>query len=100
MGRSGLSIEPTQPGVADALGPGRCETGGPGPSARSQRAVTAPSGVCVEGFRTLRGGLLGLQGRYSGSSLFGDERLIMPITVGIPRSKHSGEPALHVKQVL
>jgi hypothetical protein len=70
------------------------------PSARSPRAVTAPSGVCVEGFRTLRGGLLGPQGRYSGSSLFGDEHLIMPITVGIPRSKHSAELELHVKQVL
>ena len=52
------------------------------------------------GLPTLRGGLLGLQGRYSGSSVLSDEHITMPITVGIPRSKHSGEPALHVKQVL
>lgn len=43
---------------------------------------------------------ISLVGRYSGSGVFGDEHLTMPITVGFPRSKHSGEPALHVKQVL
>jgi hypothetical protein len=32
--------------------------------------------------------------------VFGDEHLIMLIAVGIPRSKHSGELDLHVKQVL
>ena len=52
------------------------------------------------GLLSLRRGLPGLLGRYSASAGFGDEHLIMPITVGIPRSDLSAEHDLHVKQVL
>jgi hypothetical protein len=47
-----------------------------------------------------RCGVEGLLGRQSGSALFDDEHVTKPITVGVSRSKHSGEPAMHVKHVL
>jgi len=41
-----------------------------------------------------------LLGHYRPSGAETDEHITMPTTVGISRSKHSAERAMHVKQVL
>lgn len=63
---------------------------------RSNRARCAVPG----GPLTLEGGVACLLGQYSASAGFGDEHLAMPISVRVPRSDHSAEHDLHVKQVL
>lgn len=52
------------------------------------------------GLLTLGRGSSGLLGRYSASAVFGDEHLIMPISVRFPRSHYSALRPMHVKQVL
>lgn len=67
-----------------------------GPIEGSDRARIGLHGARL----TLGRGLRGLLGRYSSSAVFGDEHLIMPISVGMPRSDYGGERAMNVKQVL